>query len=87
MLLTVTTTHRPATDLGYLLHKHPELNAVYRSAMAGTWVARPDLAETPILLEARPPAVPARGGEPLYRVHECAFAVLALESDPVDPRL
>ena len=26
-------------------------------------------------------------GEPLYRVHECAFAVLALESQPVDPRL
>ncbi|ASO18425.1 polynucleotide kinase-phosphatase [Actinoalloteichus hoggarensis] len=26
-------------------------------------------------------------GEPLWRVHECAFAVLALESDPVDPRL
>ncbi|AWN21992.1 3' terminal RNA ribose 2'-O-methyltransferase Hen1 [Deinococcus irradiatisoli] len=24
MLLTLTTTHRPATDLGYLLHKHPE---------------------------------------------------------------
>ncbi|WP_229075447.1 3' terminal RNA ribose 2'-O-methyltransferase Hen1 [Actinoplanes sp. DH11] len=24
MLLTVTTTHRPATDLGYLLVKHPE---------------------------------------------------------------
>ncbi len=23
MLLTVATTHRPATDLGYLLHKHP----------------------------------------------------------------
>lgn len=23
MLLTVTTTHRPATDLGFLLHKHP----------------------------------------------------------------
>jgi len=23
MLLTLTTTHRPATDLGYLLHKHP----------------------------------------------------------------
>jgi protein phosphatase len=27
------------------------------------------------------------GGEPLYRVHECAFGVLALESEPVDPRL
>jgi protein phosphatase len=25
--------------------------------------------------------------EPLYRVHECFFAVLALESEPVDPRL
>lgn len=24
MLLTVTTTHRPATDLGFLLHKHPD---------------------------------------------------------------
>ena len=23
MLLTITTTYRPATDLGYLLHKHP----------------------------------------------------------------
>ena len=23
MLLTITTTHQPATDLGYLLHKHP----------------------------------------------------------------
>ncbi len=23
MLLTLTTTHQPATDLGYLLHKHP----------------------------------------------------------------
>ena len=24
MLLTITTTHTPATDLGFLLHKHPE---------------------------------------------------------------
>jgi 3' terminal RNA ribose 2'-O-methyltransferase Hen1 len=24
MLLTLTTTHQPATDLGYLLHKHPD---------------------------------------------------------------
>ncbi|MCX4748976.1 polynucleotide kinase-phosphatase [Kitasatospora sp. NBC_01287] len=27
------------------------------------------------------------GGEPLWRVHEPVFAVLALESEPVDPRL
>lgn len=26
-------------------------------------------------------------GDPLWRVHECVFAVLALESEPVDPRL
>jgi protein phosphatase len=25
--------------------------------------------------------------EPLTRVHECVFGVLALESEPVDPRL
>lgn len=26
-------------------------------------------------------------GDPLYRVHEAVFGVLALESEPVDPRL
>ncbi|WP_375502028.1 polynucleotide kinase-phosphatase [uncultured Jatrophihabitans sp.] len=26
-------------------------------------------------------------GEPLWRVHQCVFGVLALESEPVDPRL
>ena len=26
-------------------------------------------------------------GEPLHRVHECVFGVLAMESEPVDPRL
>jgi protein phosphatase len=25
--------------------------------------------------------------EPLRRIHECVFAVLAMESEPVDPRL
>ena len=25
--------------------------------------------------------------DPLWRVHECVFAILALESEPVDPRL
>ena len=32
-------------------------------------------------------AGPAGRGEPLWRVHEPVFAVLALESEPVDPRL
>jgi protein phosphatase len=26
-------------------------------------------------------------GEPVWRIHECVFGVLALESEPVDPRL
>ena len=26
-------------------------------------------------------------GQPLRRVHECVFGVLALESEPIDPRL
>ena len=29
MLLTLTTTHRPATDLGYLLHKNPARPQVF----------------------------------------------------------
>jgi hypothetical protein len=57
MLLTIRTTARPATDLGYLLHKNP--------ARLERFVRR----------------------EPLRRVHECVFGVLALESEPVDPRL
>jgi 3' terminal RNA ribose 2'-O-methyltransferase Hen1 len=35
VLLTLTTTHRPATDLGFLLHKHPE-KAQSFSATSGT---------------------------------------------------
>lgn len=26
-------------------------------------------------------------GEPLWRIHQAVFAVLAMESEPVDPRL
>jgi 3' terminal RNA ribose 2'-O-methyltransferase Hen1 len=29
MLLTLTTTHRPATDLGFLLHKHPDKHQTF----------------------------------------------------------
>jgi hypothetical protein len=132
VLLTISTTHRPATDLGFLLHKNPDrhhtaelgfgtLHVVYAeagderctvalladvdpvglvrdrrgpagndfslaqyvndrpyaassflsvaigkmfgTAMAGRSKERPELAETPIPLEARMPAVPCRGGE------------------------
>ena len=129
MLLTLRTTHRPATDLGYLLHKHPEklhsfelsfgqahifypevseeactaallldvdpvglvrgkgtldqyvndrpyvassflsvaIARTLGSALGGRSRERPELAETPIPLEARISVVPCRRGEELLR--------------------
>jgi 3' terminal RNA ribose 2'-O-methyltransferase Hen1 len=136
MLLTLTTTHAPATDLGYLLHKNPSkvqgfelsfgkahvfypeataarctaallldvdavglvrgrkgpagegfaleqyvsdrpyaassflsvaIARVFGSAMAGRSRGRPDLAVTPLPLEARVSALPCRGGEGFLR--------------------
>ena len=128
MLLTITTTHRPATDVGYLLHKNParpqtfelafgkahvfypearedrctaalllDVDAVgavrgkgrflsdyvndrpyastsllsvamartLREAMAGRSKERPELAKTPLALEARIAAAPCCGGDDL----------------------
>src|SRR5262249_16316749 len=133
MLLTITTTHRPATDLGYLLHKHPSrfqsydlsfgkayafypeasddrctacllldvdqvgvvrgrgagegllaqyvtdrpcaapsflsvaISQVLGTALQGRCNDRPELARTPIPLEARLDVLPVRGGEPFLR--------------------
>src|ERR1044072_7405548 len=127
MLLTIRTTHRPATDLGFLLHKHPEhvhtrefpfghatvfypeaaedgctaavlldvdpvgmvrgrrgkgpedqyvndrpyvasshlsvvLSRWFNSTLGGRCERKPELAATPLPLEARIGAVPCRGG-------------------------
>src|SRR5262245_39778014 len=132
MLLTLSTTHRPATDLGYLLHKRPgqvqtfplafgqahvfypeagderctaallldldpvglardrrgpallqqyvndrphvassflsvAIAQVLGSALSGPSRERPELADTPIPLEARLAVVPCRGGEGFLR--------------------
>jgi 3' terminal RNA ribose 2'-O-methyltransferase Hen1 len=136
MLLTITTTHVPATDLGYLLHKHPArvqtfdlsfgqahvfypeasserctaallldinpwhrsqtrgmstsadfvlqpyvndrpyvassclsvaLGEVFGTALSGRCNARPELAATPLPLEARLAVLPCAGGESLLR--------------------
>ncbi len=134
MLLTISTTHRPATDLGFLLEKHPgrahrfdvaggkatvfyseateerctvcvsldidpiglvrgpgrkkpanpeqyvndrpyvassflsvAMGTAFRSALAGKSRSRPELANTPIPLEASIAVLPARGGEDLLR--------------------
>jgi 3' terminal RNA ribose 2'-O-methyltransferase Hen1 len=156
MLLTLTTTHAPATDLGYLLHKrpgrvqsfplsfgqahvfYPEATAerctaallldvdpvglvrerrgpagegrsleqyvndrpyvassflsvaiaqVYGSALSGRSKDRPELAETPLPLEAKLAVVPCRGGDRFLRrlFEPLGYAVTATRH-PLDER-
>ena len=41
MLLTITTTRPPATDLGWLLHKHPEKVQTFNLAFGAAHVFLP----------------------------------------------
>jgi 3' terminal RNA ribose 2'-O-methyltransferase Hen1 len=45
MLLTISTTYRPATDLGYLLHKHPARSQVFPTAFGKAHVFFPEAEE------------------------------------------
>jgi len=45
MLLTITSTHQPAGDLGYLLHKHPERFQSFQLSFGQAHVFYPDVAE------------------------------------------
>ncbi len=45
MLLTITTTHRPATELGYLLHKHPDRFQSYDLSFGKAHVFYPESSE------------------------------------------
>lgn len=45
MFLTLSTTHRPATDLGYLLHKHPDRAQVFQIAGGTAHVFYPEAGE------------------------------------------
>jgi 3' terminal RNA ribose 2'-O-methyltransferase Hen1 len=155
MLLTIRTTHTPATEMGYLLHKNParvqsfELSfgrvhvfypeveeeactaallldvdpvglvrgrqgasgegraldqyvndrpyvassflsvaiaQVLGSALAGKSKEHPELAATPIPLEARIAVLPCRGGDPfLRRLFEPLGYTLHAEPHPLDP--
>lgn len=151
MLLTITTTHTPASDLGYLLHKNPArtqsfplsfgeahvfypevseerctaglildvdpvglvrgraegapeqqyvndrpyvassflsvaIAQVFGSALAGKSKERPELAATPVPLEARVAVVPCRGGEDLLRrLFEPLGWAVEVEREPLDP--
>jgi 3' terminal RNA ribose 2'-O-methyltransferase Hen1 len=46
MLLTITTTHEPATDLGYLLHKNPARAQSFELAFGRAHVVYPEVTAT-----------------------------------------
>ena len=58
MLLTITTTHLPATDLGYLLHKHPDRFQTFGLSFGNAHVFYPEVSEhqttAALLLEVDP---------------------------------
>src|SRR5215218_11299899 len=45
MLLTIRTTHRPAGDLGYLLHKNPARTQSFELSFGGAHVFYPELSD------------------------------------------
>lgn len=45
MLLTITTTYQPATDLGYLLHKHPERPQTFALAFGSAFIFYPEASQ------------------------------------------
>jgi len=61
MLLTVTTTHRPATDLGYLLHKNPARVQTEELSFGKAHVFYPEAGEScctaAVMLEVDPVAL------------------------------
>ncbi len=69
MLLTITTTHRPATDLGYLLHKSPYRAQSFDLAFGKAHVFYPEASEdrctAAVLLDVDPVGLVRgrRGGE------------------------
>ena len=58
MLLTITITRAPATDLGYLLHKHPDRAQSFAVAAGQAHVfypeAAPERCTAALLLEVDP---------------------------------
>lgn len=61
MLLTLTTTAEPATDLGFLLHKHPDRAQTFPVAAGSAHVfyprAEPEVCTAALLLEVDPIAL------------------------------
>jgi 3' terminal RNA ribose 2'-O-methyltransferase Hen1 len=73
MLLTIATTHNPATDLGYLLHKHPARVQEFSVWFGDVRVFYPQADDTEcvagILLDVDPQRLRRRGrAEPAFRL-------------------
>ncbi len=66
MLLTITTTHQPATDLGYLLHKNPAKAQSFNLAFGQAHVFYPEASDecctAALLLDINPVGLVRREG-------------------------
>jgi hypothetical protein len=73
MLLTLTTTHCPATDLGYLLHKNPSRVQAFSLAFSQAHVFYPEVGPerctAALLLEVDPVRLVRRAGGPAEEGH------------------
>ena len=79
VLLTVTTTHRPATDLGYLLVKHPDRVHAFEVPTGTAYVvdsvsSTPGVCQAPPAASPRARARPADDGCTTYRLPPPPFA-------------
>ena len=85
MLLTITTTHRPATDLGFLLHKNPARVQAFELAFGKAHVFYPQASEdrctVALLLDVDPIAlVRGRGAVTSDYVNDRPYATSSFMS-------
>lgn len=87
MLLTITTTRAPATDLGYLLHKHPDRLQTFDTAAGAAHVFYPEATAgrctAALLLEVDPIALvrgktKTSGGELAQYVNDRPYAASSM---------
>jgi len=83
MFISVTTTHRPAGDLGFLLHKHPDRVQRFDVSAGQAHVFYPEVtperATAALLLEIDPVALVRRGGDTLGQyVNDRPYAASSL---------
>lgn len=73
MLLTLTTTHRPATDLGFLLHKHPDKVQTFALPFGHAHVfypeAGPERCTAALLLDIDPVGLTRRAQRPDFALY------------------